>query len=447
MQNAIITHFRCPDRFVKLGLAGELTSCPGYFRFGRGATFFGRTAGSCPPSRWAEELPDLMEGLRVEDDRILLPFDVSEVAANLRFERYCRSDATATSATRNGGATEKLYYFLRPFLGVSVRKHLQRIHLRNWNKVPFPEWPVDFNVENLLEQTLAVILEQSGTKEIPFIWFWPDGAQAAVIMTHDIEAPGGLQFSEQLMDLDESFGIKSAFQLVPEERYAHNVNILERFRHRGFELNVHDLNHDGALFGERQEFIRRAKRINEYARQFGTRGFRAGAMYRRQDWYDAFDLSYDMSVPNVAHLEPQGGGCCTAMPYFIGKILELPLTTIQDYSLFHIIGDYSIDLWKRQIDMILRRNGLISFIVHPDYIRREKEQSVYRDLLEHLASMRERTNLWTALPGDVDRWWRNRAEMNLIEQDGSWRIEGPDQERGRVAFASLQNGRIVYRLA
>jgi hypothetical protein len=170
-------------------------------------------------------------------------------------------------------------------------------------------------------------------------------------------------------------------------------------------------------------------------------------MYRRQDWYDAFDLSYDMSVPNVAHLEPQGGGCCTVMPYFIGKVLELPLTTTQDYSLFHIIGDYSIDLWKRQIDMILRRNGLISFIVHPDYIRQEKEQSVYRDLLAHLASMRDRAKLWTALPGQVDRWWRNRAEMELIEQDGAWRIEGPDQERGRVAFASLQNGRIVYRLA
>jgi hypothetical protein len=386
-----------------------------------------------------------MDRLRVEDDRILLPFDVSEVVANLRLERYCRTDATVKSVIRNGRATEKLYYFLRPLLGVSVRKRLQRIRLRNWNKIPFPHWPVDFTVENLLEQTLALALKQSGTKEIPFIWFWPDGARAAVIMTHDIEAPSGLQFSEQLMDLDESFGIKSAFQVVPEERYSHNVNILERFRHRGFELNVHDLNHDGALFGEHQEFIRRAKRINEYAKQFGTRGFRAGAMYRRQDWYDAFDLSYDMSVPNVAHLEPQGGGCCTVMPYFMGNVLELPLTTTQDYSLFHIIGDYSIDLWKRQIDMILRRNGLISFIVHPDYIRREKEQSVYRELLAHLMTMREHTNLWTALPGEVDRWWRNRAEMKLIEENGTWRIEGPDQERARVAFASLHNGRIVYR--
>ena len=75
-------------------------------------------------------------------------------------------------------------------------------------------------------------------------------------------------------------------------------------------------------------------------------------MYREQEWFDAFDFSFDMSVPNVAHLEPQRGGCCTVMPYFIGDVLELPLTTTQDYSLFHILGDYSTTLWKRQIRLI-----------------------------------------------------------------------------------------------
>ncbi len=40
-------------------------------------------------------------------------------------------------------------------------------------------------------------------------------------------------------------------------------------------------------------------------------------MYREQRWFDAFEFSYDMSVPNAAHLEPQRGGCCTVMPYFL----------------------------------------------------------------------------------------------------------------------------------
>ena len=82
-----------------------------------------------------------------------------------------------------------------------------------------------------------------------------------------------------------------------------------------------------------------------------------------------------MSVPNGAHLEPQRGGCCTVMPYFVGKILELPLTTAQDYSLFFILGDYSTSLWRQQIATILEQNGLVSVIAHPDYLVGERERA------------------------------------------------------------------------
>ena len=187
-------------------------------------------------------------------------------------------------------------------------------------------------------------------------------------------------------------------------------------------------------------------RINRYAKEFRSRGFRAGAMYRNQSWYDAFTFSYDMSVPNVAHLEPQRGGCCTVMPYFIGKILELPLTTTQDYSLFHILGDYSIELWKQQVELILEKNGLISFISHPDYLIEKRAKRVYLELLEHLAQLRDTRKLWTALPGEVDRWWRSRHQMRLVEEGNTWRIDGPDNHRARIAYASLEGNRLVYAL-
>jgi len=79
-----------------------------------------------------------------------------------------------------------------------------------------------------------------------------------------------------------------------------------------------------------------------------------------------------MSVPNVGHLDPQRGGCCTTKPYFIGKILEIPVVATQDYTLFHILRQYSMDLWEHQIELILQQNGLISFIVHPDYLLEER---------------------------------------------------------------------------
>jgi hypothetical protein len=169
-------------------------------------------------------------------------------------------------------------------------------------------------------------------------------------------------------------------------------------------------------------------------------------MYREQDWYNSFEFSFDMSVPNVAHLEPQRGGCCTVMPYFIGRILELPLTTTQDYSLFHIVKDYSTGLWEHQIDTIRAEHGLISFITHPDYLVEKRARAVYVRLLEHLAHLRSQANLWFALPGDVDRWWRNRDQMRLVAQGDSWVIEGPDCDRARVSWATFENGRVAYRL-
>ena len=87
------------------------------------------------------------------------------------------------------------------------------------------------------------------------------------------------------------------------------------------------------------------------------------------------NFPYDTSVPNVAHLDPQRGGCCTVMPYFVGKLVELPVTVTQDYSLFHILNDYSINLWKQQIELVLENHGLINVIVHPDYSLPPRERA------------------------------------------------------------------------
>jgi hypothetical protein len=293
---------------------------------------------------------------------------------------------------------------------------------------------------------MADAMTGQGIDRVPFIWPWPDGSEACVLMTHDVEGRAGRDFCPELMDLDDAFGMRAAFQLVPERLSGASDSLPQAIRGRGFEVNLHDLHHDGSLFRDREEFERRAAQINRHARQLGSRGFRSGSMYREQGWYGAFELSYDMSVPNVAHLEPQRGGCCTVTPYFIGDILELPLTTVQDYSLFHVLNDYSTALWERQIALIRSCNGLISFIVHPDYLIAPRARGVYVKLLEHLTDLRSRVNLWVALPGEVDRWWRNRRLMRLVPQDDTWAIVGPGSERARLAYATVENGQLACRL-
>jgi len=86
-------------------------------------------------------------------------------------------------------------------------------------------------------------------------------------MTHDVETVAGRDFCTSLMDIDDRYGIKSSFQIVPEARYAVTPEFLDEIRERGFEICVQDLNHDGRLFDHRREFLRRAETINEYAQQ------------------------------------------------------------------------------------------------------------------------------------------------------------------------------------
>jgi hypothetical protein len=441
---SLIDYFRCPAEFAALGTIDDgLSPVSGYFAF-NGLTCYGRPHGAVTADA-VDQLPEVSRFVTCERGCVRLPFDLSEVVTNLRHERYARTVGTVERFTKSP-IVQASYYLIRPVLPVGVRKHFQKVSLSGWEAIPFPAWPVDLTVDHLMAQVMALMLKSRRIERIPFVWFWPDGAPSCGIMTHDVEHAAGRDFCGRLMDLDDSRDVKASFQIVPRGRYRGSQELAKQVRRRGFEANVHDLNHDSHLFRDEQRFLRRVVRINAYGQWFQTRGFRSAAMYRRQEWFDRLEFGYDMSVPNVAHLEPQRGGCCTVMPYFIGNILELPLTTIQDYSLFHIVGDYSIDMWKTQVELLVANHGLVSFLTHPDYLIDQRAQTVYINLLDYLSALRAQGRIWLGLPGEVDKWWRNRSQMTLVGDRDRWRIEGPDSRRARVAYATLQSDAVVYEV-
>lgn len=445
MKRLFLEYFRCPAAYVDFRLSADLSPRAGFFKFGPDLICYGRVASGWTQRDPSGELEDVQPRLRVEKKTSYFPFDPDEVVENLRYERY---GAPAPSAARQSLARSvgrKTYYAVRPLLPTSVRKHLQRMALHGWDQAPFPEWPIDRTVDRLFDRMMASVVRASSGEQVPFIWFWPDGLSSCAVMTHDVETSVGRDFCSNLMDLDDSFGIKSSFQLIPEGRYEVNDDFVHSLRTRGFEINVHDFNHDGELFQEREEFLRRVARINAYGKRFQAHGYRSGVLYRNLDWYDSFEYSYDMSVPNVGHLDPQPGGCCTTKPYFIGNILEIPVIATQDYTLFHILRQYSTDLWERQIEMTLDNNSLITFIVHPDYLIEKKAREIYAALLERLSHARRDSKMWIPLPRELNEWWRNRNEMKLVSDGENWRIEGPNKHRARIAYASLdENQTIVY---
>jgi hypothetical protein len=445
----LIDYYRIPEDSFDFGdpTARSVSGDPGFFQFGPGTTCYGRCQSGVAPDVTDSGKFDALSHVHRDGKTIQLPFDFAEVVDNLRLERYRQRMAAGTHKLGANESIRNLYYLVRNHLPVSIRRQLQRAYLSDWKKLTFPAWPVDSSVDTLHEKFLRLLLEASGAKKVPFIWFWPEGAPACLVMTHDVENSVGRDFTSTLMDLDDSYGIKSSFEVILEGRYEVSEEYVRGIRSRGFEFNIHDLNHDGQLYRNRAEFGRRAKRINEYLHRYNSRGFRAGAMYRNQEWYDAFEFSYDMSVPNVAHLEPMRGGCCTVMPYFVGNIVELPLTTVEDYSLFHVLDDYSTNLWKRQLALIRERSGLMSFVVHPDYIIERRARDVYESLLDYLRQIVARELIWAALPGDVDRWWRARSQLKLVPHGDEWEIVGPEKERARLAYAVRDGDRLVYELA
>ena len=440
-------HFRCPDTYIDLAVGRDLSAKSGYFRFGADAICFGQCSSAAPAHSVAGALYDCWKDVRCEGGRAYLPFDPVQVIDNLRYERYKSALSVERKEIDASSLVRSLYYSVRPLMPISVRKHLQRLYFRSWEEIPFPKWPVDFTTERIFDRLLLLSMKARNVRRLPFIWFWPEGAPSCAMMTHDVETSAGRDFCAQLMDINDSFGIKSAFQVIPEKRYTVPQSLLDAIPARGFELNVHDLNHDGHLMRSRGEFMRRAVRINQHGKEFKASGFRSAMLHRNLEWYDALDFSYDMSVPNVAHLDPQRGGCCTVFPFFNGKLLELPVTMTQDYSLFHILHDYSLDRWKQQVALIMENHGLMNFIVHPDYILEAREREMYEALLGYLRTLKQHDGVWVALPGEVDRWWRERSKMRLVEDGAGWRIEGHGRERARIAYAQEEDGRLVFRLA
>lgn len=440
MTNSLFEYYRCPEQCVSVDLKAPVSEGKGYFRFGENI-LYGRICGGGTQPSPTDALRDVQLDSCFRNSTIHLPFNLPEILNGLRHENY-HSDSNGFHPASS--LVGKAYYFVRPVLPVKLRKHLQKIRLSDWKEFAFPRWPVDRTVDNTLGDLLLMSLKAQKVSEIPFIWFWPRGASSCAILTHDVEATAGRDFTSSLMDIDDAFGVKASFQIVPELRYEVPTSYLEEIRRRGFEVNVQDLNHDGRLFRDRQEFLSRVEKINSYGREFQAVGFRSAVLYRRQEWYDALQFSYDMSVPNVAHLDPQRGGCCTVMPYFVGNMVELPVTMTQDYSLFHILDDHSIDLWKEQMQLVMAKHGLMNFIVHPDYIIDKPERRIYEKLLKYLVRLSADKNTWMPLPRDAADWWRQRSQMKLVQRNGAWQIEGKGSERACVAYASAKNDQLTF---
>jgi len=352
---------------------------------------------------------------------------------------------------------QRFYYALKPFIPWRVRMALRRVSARRKRAASKAIWPIN---------------EAAG--RTPEDWRgWPEGKKFALVLTHDVEGPDGLEKCRALAELEMEFGLRSSFNFIPEGTYVVPSELRDWLTRNGFEVGVHDLKHDGHLFTSRREFRDKALRINRYLHEWGSTGFRAGFMLRNLNWLHTLDIRYDCSTFDTDPFEFQPKGADTIFPFWIptpsapidtqvpfplppdlsiaaarGGYLELPYTLPQDSTLFLVLQEKTADIWTQKLDWIAEHGGMALVNVHPDYIdftgtgggKKEYPASLYADFLRHV-TLRHDGRYWSPLPRDLTTWDHNINARGLAgsvtpettETDPDGAAKNPDFRGKRVA--------------
>jgi dTDP-4-amino-4,6-dideoxygalactose transaminase len=353
------------------------------------------------------------------------------------YERY-------KSSEKQRSAVNALYYALRPLIPRRVQLTLRRLYAKKQARATFPRWPIEPILVEQANNELKRILTETGRERIPIINYWPYGHRAAVILTHDVEwNDPGVKNILRVRAVERKYNVVSSWNFVAE-RYEFDKSIFKTLRSEGCEIGLHGLYHDGKKFSSRRIFEERLPKINAYVKEWGVSGFRSPATHRNPDWMPEIAVEYDSSFPDTDPFEPQPGGCCSIFPFFLGEMVELPITLVQDHTLIEILQKKDIELWKQKSDWIIANHGLINIIIHPDYMVSEKNLRYYEEFLKFITAQ---DNLWFALPMDVALWWRERDKSKLVSSNGNaLRIDGPASKRGTIAWVTLVNDTVHYDL-
>src|SRR5271169_274968 len=145
---------------------------PGFFRYGQELVCYGKSSIGTSPDVQLAGRYDAKDAIGVRDSLTHIPFDFSSVIENLRTERYIQQLSSGRRGITKNALVRKAYYSVRELLPVAVRRHAQKAYFKDWQRIPFPNWPVDFTADSLHEEFLALAMRVQGLKSIPFIWFW-----------------------------------------------------------------------------------------------------------------------------------------------------------------------------------------------------------------------------------------------------------------------------------
>lgn len=371
---------------------------------------------------------------RADDGSVFVPFDPDEVRLSFVSEHYL--DITQRRSARQWRRVAMhAYYRARTAMPRAFQIWLRRHYARVQARSRFPRWPVETGLHDFLE-TFLTMLRSIADEPVPMIAPWPNGYAWALVLTHDVETAAGLAAMERVLELERSFDVRSSWNFVPR-RYELSTQLVRDLVADGFEVGVHGLYHDGRDLESEAVFRERLPGMREAAARWNAVGFRSPATHRDWDLMPRLGFDYDSSYPDTDPFEPQSGGCCTWLPFFIRDMVELPLTMPQDHTLFRILRQPDERAWVQKASFLRAHSGLALLDTHPDYLADQQIFANYERFLERFA---HDDRAWRALPAEVSAWWRRRSQSYLQRDGEDWAVVGAAPTDARVELFTTDAG-------
>jgi len=363
---------------------------------------------------------------RAHDGSVFLPFDPDEVCQSYWSESYLEVVRNGAHRRALRGAMQG-YYRVRGLLPRSIQIWLRRQYARRQVRTEFPSWPVERALHDFFDLFTSILADVGG-EPVPRIAAWPHGHAWALVLTHDVESADGLAALDPILELERGLGLRSSWNFVPR-RYEVDDECIRDLSASGFEVGVHGLHHDGRDLESLARVQGRLPAMRRAAERWDAVGFRSPATQRRWELMPLLGFDYDSSYPDTDPFEPQGGGCCTWLPFFNQDMVELPLTMQQDHTLFVILRHRDETAWVEKAEFLRAHGGLALIDTHPDYLIDDRIKDAYRSLLERFATDE---TAWKALPREVSTWWRRRADSRIERAGADWIVTGPAAGEARV---------------
>ncbi len=299
---------------------------------------------------------------------------------------------------------QKAYYnFIRPLLPIEIRQKLQE---KVNKRIECNEYFVDDSLVNEVVRLQSACVQS----EIVSKFRYKDERDYAIVFTHDVEEQTGFNFIPKVIELEEKYGFKSSWNIVPY-KYKIDDGIINLIKTSGHEIGIHGYNHDGKLYYSEKIFNEKVPYINKAIEKYEAVGFRSPQVHRNLKWLQKLNIEYDASCFDYDPFQPFPGGTGSIWPFIAGKFVELPYTLPQDHTMFYVLKQKDISIWMKKAEWVAKNRGVILTLTHPDYLIEKKHFEMYEDLLKYLKTL---DSAWHCLPREIAEWWRTMSERVVV---------------------------------